>query len=190
MGAFVCSAFKSVRGAALLLVRSSALAALLNLPAAIPLAVVQAPSIARTTANPGRSPPLPSPSFVPRRSSARVRASGRVGGAEAKGPAYFKVWTKSGQVHTYDASSNAEAIIDALVAVRGSTVAMVWAILHRQHRGPLHHFESIWPREAAVRRRTRRSGANADSIRWPWNAGAQEQTFDYADRANKVRIFR
>ena len=61
-------------------------------------------------------------------SFARIRAYGSAGGNPANGPAYFKVWTKSGQIYEYGASPSADANTNALVAAQGSSVAMVWAV--------------------------------------------------------------
>lgn len=40
---------------------------------------------------------------------ARIRAYGMAGGNPANGPAYFKVWTKSGQIYEYGVNSNTTA---------------------------------------------------------------------------------
>jgi len=60
-------------------------------------------------------------------SFARIRAYGTAGALASNGPAYFKVWTKSGQIYEYGASPSADANTNALVAAQGTTVAMVWA---------------------------------------------------------------
>ena len=61
-------------------------------------------------------------------SFARIRAYGAAGSLAANGPAYFKVWTKSGQIYEYGASPSADANTNALVAAQGTSVAMVWAV--------------------------------------------------------------
>ena len=63
-------------------------------------------------------------------SYARVRAFGYANGdiTGASGPAYFRVWTKSGQVYEYGAGPNADANTKALVSAQGGTVPMVWAV--------------------------------------------------------------
>jgi len=65
-----------------------------------------------------------------RDSYARVRAYGYANGdtSGAGGPAYFKVWTKSGQVNEYGATPVADANTQALIAAQGKTVAMAWAV--------------------------------------------------------------
>ncbi len=59
-------------------------------------------------------------------SFARIRAYGALNGAPANGPAYFKVWTKSGQVHEYGVLSNTAS--NAAVAAHGKSVGVVWAV--------------------------------------------------------------
>ena len=61
-------------------------------------------------------------------SYARIRAYGSAGGVAANGPAYFKVWTKSGQIYEYGAGPSADANTNALVAAQGQSAAMVWAV--------------------------------------------------------------
>ncbi|HEX7827841.1 MAG TPA: VCBS repeat-containing protein, partial [Mycobacterium sp.] len=59
-------------------------------------------------------------------SFARIRAYGALNGTPANGPAYFKVWTKGGQVHEYGVLSN--AMSNAVVAAHGKAVGVVWAV--------------------------------------------------------------
>lgn len=61
---------------------------------------------------------------------ARVRAYGSAGNDATgnSGPAYFKVWTKSGQIYEYGASPGADLNTNALIAAQGKSVAMVWAV--------------------------------------------------------------
>jgi hypothetical protein len=60
----------------------------------------------------------------------RIRAYGEANGdtTGASGPAYFKVWTKSGQVIEYGASPSADANTHAVVNVHGRTAAMGWLV--------------------------------------------------------------
>lgn len=58
----------------------------------------------------------------------RVRAYGIANSADTNGPAYFKVWTKAGQVYEYGASPSADGNTHALVNAQGKTVASVWAV--------------------------------------------------------------
>ena len=61
---------------------------------------------------------------------ARVRAYGNANGdaTGASGPAYFKVWTKSGQIYEYGASPAAVTHgNNALINVQGKTIAAAWA---------------------------------------------------------------
>ena len=60
---------------------------------------------------------------------ARIRAYGYANGdtSGASGPAYFKVWTKAGQIYDYGASPVADANTKALITPYGKTVAMAWA---------------------------------------------------------------
>jgi Salmonella virulence plasmid 65kDa B protein/FG-GAP-like repeat len=71
-------------------------------------------------------------------SFARIRAYGSAGGLAANGPAYFKVWTKSGQLYEYGANSSDASDSNALILTRRVTpvptgtippppAAMVWA---------------------------------------------------------------
>lgn len=69
-----------------------------------------------------------------RDSYARIRAYGYANGdtTGAFGPAYFKVWYKSGQIAEFGASPNADANTNALITSIGAgtsiSVPMVWAI--------------------------------------------------------------
>ncbi|HEX2948184.1 MAG TPA: FG-GAP-like repeat-containing protein, partial [Armatimonadota bacterium] len=69
-----------------------------------------------------------------RDSYARIRAYGYANGdtTGAFGPAYFKVWYKSGQIAEFGASPNADANTNALITSVGTnttiSVPMVWAI--------------------------------------------------------------
>lgn len=59
-------------------------------------------------------------------SFARVRAYGMAGGAAANGPAYFKVWTKSGQIYEYGNNANTSA--NSAITAQGKTVVAAWAV--------------------------------------------------------------
>jgi hypothetical protein len=64
---------------------------------------------------------------------ARIRAYGYANGdtSGASGPAYFKVWLKSGQVYEYGASPGADSNTRALItryASTGTGVPMAWAV--------------------------------------------------------------
>ncbi len=60
-------------------------------------------------------------------SFARVRAYGTANGTDANnGPAYFKVWTKSGQIYEYGTNPNGNA--GASINAQGLTVVAVWAV--------------------------------------------------------------
>ena len=61
---------------------------------------------------------------------ARIRAYGYAGGDATgnSGPAYFMVWTKSGQIYEYGASPGADANTNALVAAQGKSIPMAWAV--------------------------------------------------------------
>lgn len=63
-------------------------------------------------------------------SYARIRAYGYANGDStgASGPAYFKVWTKSGQIYEYGASLSADANTNAVSTPYQKTVAAVWAV--------------------------------------------------------------
>jgi hypothetical protein len=56
---------------------------------------------------------------------ARIRAYGAAGGDPANGPAYFKVWTKSGQIYEYGVNSNATS--NALITAGQKTLVVAWA---------------------------------------------------------------
>jgi hypothetical protein len=62
-------------------------------------------------------------------SFARIRAYGSVAGDASKGPAYFKVWTKSGQIYHYGRlGSDSQSLMMANPSGDGVTlVAAVWA---------------------------------------------------------------
>ncbi|UDF35499.1 UNVERIFIED_ORG: FG-GAP-like repeat-containing protein [Shinella sp. XGS7] len=58
----------------------------------------------------------------------RVRAYGAAAsGASDSGPAYFKVWTKAGQIYEYGSVADAPNAA-ALVMAQGKNVAMTWAV--------------------------------------------------------------
>jgi hypothetical protein len=57
---------------------------------------------------------------------ARIRAYGMANGAAGNGPAYFKVWTKSGQIYEYGNNSNSTA--NSTIATTGKTVISAWAV--------------------------------------------------------------
>ena len=59
-------------------------------------------------------------------SYARVRAYGSAGGGSVNGPAYFRVWTKSGQVFEY--GNNANATANAAIVPYGKSVVVAWAV--------------------------------------------------------------
>ncbi|TDK59546.1 FG-GAP-like repeat-containing protein [Sapientia aquatica] len=59
-------------------------------------------------------------------SFARIRAYGSVGGNLANGPAYFMVWTKSGQIYEYGINNNTSA--NAQINAAGSTVISAWPV--------------------------------------------------------------
>lgn len=63
-------------------------------------------------------------------SYARIRAYGyaNADATGASGPAYFKVWTKSGQIYEYGDSPSKDANTKALIAPFGKTVAIAWAV--------------------------------------------------------------
>jgi hypothetical protein len=60
-------------------------------------------------------------------SFARIRAYGIANGSDLNGPAYFKVWTKAGQIYEYGVSPNVPAAANAAIAAQGKNVVMVWA---------------------------------------------------------------
>lgn len=61
-------------------------------------------------------------------SYARIRAYGKANGDALNGPAYFKVWTKAGQVFEYGASLSADANTKAQATVQGRPIVMAWAV--------------------------------------------------------------
>lgn len=61
-------------------------------------------------------------------SFARIRAYGIANGSDVNGPAYFKVWTKAGQIYEYGVSTNVPAAANAALTAQGKNVVMVWAV--------------------------------------------------------------
>jgi FG-GAP-like repeat/Salmonella virulence plasmid 65kDa B protein len=61
-------------------------------------------------------------------SFARIRAYGIANASDVNGPAYFKVWTKAGQIYEYGVTLTADANTKAAVAAQGKSVIMVWAV--------------------------------------------------------------
>ena len=61
---------------------------------------------------------------------ARIRAYGFANNdvTGASGPAFFKVWTKAGQIYEYGDGPSKDANTKALISVQGKSVAMVWAV--------------------------------------------------------------
>ena len=59
-------------------------------------------------------------------SGARIRAYGSAAGVAANGAAYFKVWTKGGQIYEY--GDNANTTAKAAITVQGDGVVSVWAV--------------------------------------------------------------
>jgi hypothetical protein len=57
---------------------------------------------------------------------ARIRAYGAAGGNAANGPAYFKVWTKSGQVYEYGVNGNTSA--NALINTSLGSTVVAWPV--------------------------------------------------------------
>lgn len=57
---------------------------------------------------------------------ARIRAYGTFAGDPANGPAYFKVWTKSGQIYEYGVNSNTTA--NAQITAQGKNVIVAWPV--------------------------------------------------------------
>lgn len=59
----------------------------------------------------------------------RVRAYGIGSGIDvATGPAYFRVWTKTGELLEYGNAPGSDANTKALVLFQGKTIAMLWAV--------------------------------------------------------------
>lgn len=56
---------------------------------------------------------------------ARIRAYGMAGGNAANGPAYFKMWTKNGQIVEFGNNSNPGA--NAQITAQGKAVVVTWA---------------------------------------------------------------
>lgn len=56
----------------------------------------------------------------------RVRAYGSAGGADANGPALFRVWTKAGQIYDYGDPGN--GALNALVTAQGKSVVVAWPV--------------------------------------------------------------
>lgn len=56
----------------------------------------------------------------------RVRAYGSAGGADANGPALFRVWTKAGQIYDYGDPGNGAP--SALITAQGKSVVVAWPV--------------------------------------------------------------
>ena len=57
---------------------------------------------------------------------ARIRAYGKAGGDANNGPAYFKVWTKSGQIFEYGINANTTS--QAQITATGTSVVTAWPV--------------------------------------------------------------
>lgn len=60
-------------------------------------------------------------------SFSRIRAYGTAGSSVDNGPAYFRVWTKSGLVFDYGEARSSDANTRALITAQGKSSVMVWA---------------------------------------------------------------
>jgi hypothetical protein len=61
-------------------------------------------------------------------SYARIRAYGTFNGGAYYGPAYFKVWTKAGQIYEYGANPVTPSDTNATITARTNGVVAVWAV--------------------------------------------------------------
>jgi hypothetical protein len=122
---------------------------------------------------------------------ARIRAYGAALGNISAGPAYFQVWTKSGQIYEYGASPHADANTNALIPAQGKSIPMAWAVSRISDTlGNYIDFKYI-QRDTAWG-----SGPGPAQLGREWNLaevqytghGSQVPTnkvvFDYADRAD------
>jgi hypothetical protein len=126
-------------------------------------------------------------------SFARIRAYGTAGGTAGNGPAYFKVWTKSGQVYEYGRNPSNSNDANALVIVNApnrSEVA-VWAVRKISDVAgnyiefKYEHRDTAWGSGTASGGATGREW-NIAQIRYTGNGSQLPQNkviFDYEDRA-------
>lgn len=56
----------------------------------------------------------------------RIRAYGSAGGVAANGPAYFKIWTKNGQIYEY--GNNGNATSNSAIVPYGKTAVAAWVV--------------------------------------------------------------
>ena len=59
---------------------------------------------------------------------ARIRAYGSAADLAANGPAYFKMWTKAGQILEYGTSPSGGAASNAQIQAQGKSVVAAWAL--------------------------------------------------------------
>ena len=119
---------------------------------------------------------------------ARIRAYGNTNGdaTGSKGPAYFKVWTKSGQIYEYGASPSADANTKALISPYQQTVAAVWAV--SRISDTLGNFIDFKYEQRDV---SWGSGLAATDLGHEWNLieiqyGSNKVIFNYTDRLDNA----
>ena len=122
---------------------------------------------------------------------ARIRAYGSAGGNTASGPAYFKVWTKSGQIYEYGINSNATA--NAQITAGGQSLVVAWPVSRIADTvGNYIDFQYeqrdvAWGSGAGTSSPTAGHEWNLLEIRYTGNAAqlpANKVVFEYLDRAD------
>lgn len=108
-------------------------------------------------------------------SFARIRAYGSAAGLAANGPAYFRMWTKAGQVLEYGSSPAGSVAANAQIQAQGKSVVAAWALSRStEATGNTIDFKYTAARDTAWG--SRFSGAAAASTGREWNLAEVQYT--------------
>jgi len=108
-------------------------------------------------------------------SFARIRAYGSAAGLAANGPAYFKMWTKAGQILEYGSSPAGGAASNAQIQAQGKTVVAAWALSRTTElTGNYIDFKYTAARDTAWG--SRLSGASVATLGREWNLAEIQYT--------------
>lgn len=119
----------------------------------------------------------------------RIRAYGAAGGDPANGPAYFKVWTKSGQIFEY--GLNTSMASGAAISATGKGVVSTWAVSRISDTVGNYIDFRYTQRDAALGSGSDANGPaagrewNLSEVRYTGHGGQEPQNrvlFEYSDR--------
>ena len=96
---------------------------------------------------------------------ARIRSYGSAGGVAGNGPAYFLVWTKSGQIYEYGVNGNTTS--NAQITAEGSTVVTAWPV--SRIRDTVGNYIDFQYQQSDAAWGTAATGGNNPGIGHEWN---------------------